>query len=159
MATTYSPNAYRFDTIGNPIVDPNDEFSPSYAEGLAYKNRLFNNPLTEQSRMLQDQLGINGITSGNASTVTGLMGSTTETTPTGDSLWGNIKGAFSDDGKGANFGRNLLGAGQLGLGLMSYLDQKPYMEKQNRLLDQQIANNEREGAARQATRDALSVRV
>jgi hypothetical protein len=77
----------------------------------------------------------------------------------GGSLWGDFKGAFSDDGKGANFGRNLLGAGQLGLGLMSYLEQKPMMEKQNRLLDQQIANNEREGAARQATRDALSVRV
>jgi hypothetical protein len=77
----------------------------------------------------------------------------------GGSLWGDIKGAFSDDGKGANFGRNLLGAGQLGLGLMSYLEQKPMMEKQNRLLDQQIANNEREGAARQATRDALSAKV
>jgi hypothetical protein len=159
MAITYSPNAYRFDTAGNPIVDPNDEFSPSYAEGLAYKNRLFNNPLTEQANMLQDQSGINGITSGNASTITGLMGSVTEATPTGDSWWGNIKGALSDDGKGTNFGRNLLGAGQLGLGLMSYLDQKPMMEKQNRLLDQQIANNEREGAARQVTRDALSTRV
>jgi hypothetical protein len=145
--------------MGNPVVDPNDEFSPSYAEGLAYKSKLFSNPLTEQANMLQDQSGINGLTSGNASAVTGLMGSTTVATPTSDSLWSDFKGAFSDDGKGANFGRNLLGAGQLGLGLMSYLDQKPMMEKQNRLLDQQIANNEREAAARQTTRDALSTRV
>jgi hypothetical protein len=144
--------------MGNPIVDPNDEFTPSYEEGLAYKSKLFSNPSTEQASILQDQSGISGLTSGNASTVTGLIGSAAGATPTGDSWWGDLKNTFSDK-NGANFGRNLIGAGQLGLGLMSYLDQKPTMEKNNRLLDQQIANNDRWNAARQSTVDALSVRV
>jgi hypothetical protein len=140
-------------------VDPNDEFTPSYAEGLAYKNKLFSNPSTEQANILQDQSGISGLTSGNASTVTGIIGSTAGATPTGDSLWGAFKGTLSDDGKGTNFGRNLLGAGQLGLALASYLDQKPTMEKNNRLLDQQIANNDRWTADRQSTVSALSTKV
>lgn len=39
-------------------------------------------------------------------------------------------------------GGTLLGAGQLGLGLMSYLDQSKTAKKQRAVLDQQIASND-----------------
>lgn len=75
---------------------------------------------------------------------------------TGTGLWGDFKGALGGD---ANFGRNLLGIGQFGLGLAQYLDMKPMLEKQGKLLDQQIANNRVEMAATQDTRDRLAARA
>jgi hypothetical protein len=75
---------------------------------------------------------------------------------TSTGLWGDFKSALGGD---ANFGKNLLGIGQFGLGLAQYLDMKPMLEKQGKLLDQQIANNATEMAATQQTRDLLAKRA
>jgi hypothetical protein len=86
----------------------------------------------------------------------GDLSLTDKTGTSGTSLWGDFKSALGGD---ANFGKNLLGIGQFGLGLAQYLDMKPMLEKHGKLLDQQIANNRVEMAATQDTRDALARRV
>jgi hypothetical protein len=86
----------------------------------------------------------------------GDLSLTDKTGTSGTSLWGDFKSALGGD---ANFGKNLLGIGQFGLGLAQYLDMKPMLEKQGALLDQKIANNRVEMAATQDTRDRLAARA
>lgn len=49
-----------------------------------------------------------------------------------------------------------LGVGQLGLGLVSYLQQSDFMKKQGKLLDQQLASNQYEIDRRQGFSNAMA---
>lgn len=60
---------------------------------------------------------------------------------------------YNDWGTAGDIG---LGVGQLGLGIMSYLDRSKTADKQRRLLDQQYANNADLISARKAKRTNIS---
>jgi hypothetical protein len=132
-------------------IKPKDEFTAEVG-GLAgsdYKSYLSNTGTKGSYTSWNDENPsdyADGILPGTS--LGGTEGST--------SWWGDFKSALGGD---ANFGKNLLGIGQLGLGLAQYLDMKPMLEKQGRLLDQQIANNRVEMAATHDTREALAQRV
>lgn len=68
-----------------------------------------------------------------------------------DSLFGNLTSKDL-----ANYGGLALGAGQLGLGVASFLENQQTAGKQRELLGQQIASNKQEMAHRAAARDALN---
>ena len=127
-----------------------------------WKSSLLNDPNSMQSKMLSEQMksfGLDkGVTAGNVSELTGLAGQGTigNTASADTGLWGDFKSALGVD---ANIGKNLLVIGNQGLGLAQYLDMKPMLEKQGRLLDQQIANNRVEMEGRQKTRDVLAGRA
>lgn len=80
---------------------------------------------------------------GGASTSTGLATSTSTPGVAPASAVDPKTGNPIDAGKWgmSGLGGTLLGAGQLGVGLLSYFDQRKTAKKQRSLMDQQIANN------------------
>lgn len=121
--------------------------------GTSYVDSLLNDPNSEQSKLLSDQMrGFNVTGNVTGSTAEGLSGLAAQgafggTTPS-KGLFGQAADWFGNKNNQmlVNAG---LGVGQLGLGLASYLQQSDFMKKQGRLLDQQLASNQYEIDRRQ----------
>lgn len=63
------------------------------------------------------------------------------TDPTSGGLVGNINETLGTNMTGGDLLKGAMGVGQLGLGVLSYLDQKKTAGKQRELMGQQIAQN------------------
>lgn len=75
-----------------------------------------------------------------------------QTNTNDNSIFGLNSDQWNNVGKIGNVG---LGLGQLGLGVLSYLENKQTADKQRRLLDQQYASNADLIAARKAKRENI----
>jgi hypothetical protein len=113
--------------------------------GSSYKDVLFNDPNSEQAKMLASQLNVpttSAITAGNVTDYTGLGASgglTGYNNPSGQKT--GLANWFEDRGNQFMVHTGF-GLANLGLGLASYLQQSDFMKKQGKVLDQQIANND-----------------
>lgn len=128
--------------------------------GTSYVDSLLNDPNSEQSKLLSDQMkGFNVAGNVTGSTAEGLSGLAAQGAFGGTTIGKGLVGQASD-WLGNRNNQTLvnagLGVGQLGLGLASYLQQSDFMKKQGKLLDQQLASNQYEMDRRKGFSQALA---
>ena len=113
--------------------------------GTSYVDSLLNDPNSEQSKLLSDQMkGFNVAGNVTGSTAEGLSGLAAQgafggTTP--EKGWFGQAADWFGNKNNQMLVNAGLGVGQLGLGLASYLSQSDFLNKQGKLIDQQLASN------------------
>ena len=144
---SYYDNDDKFNVSSS--LSPMRSKSAAYASmGTSYVDSLLNDPNSEQSKLLSDQMkGFNVAGNVTGSTAEGLSGLAAQgafggTTP--EKGWFGQAADWFGNKNNQMLVNAGLGVGQLGLGLASYLQQSDFMNKQGKLLDQQIANNQYE---------------